>query len=203
MPAIRNDMNLLIHAASVYIPTPLKRRKLLELFACTAGASMGEAPKVDGLSYDELLREYARFTAAQANQALWREGVVAEKMTRRLYGGAYRMGQELRRTFRVTSTADALGAARVLYRALGIDLRATPDGEITVYRCFFSEYYSGPACRVIASLDEGLFAGLSGGGRLAFYRRITEGHECCKALLSPSVVNRSVVAARQCGEDNP
>jgi hypothetical protein len=91
------------------------------------------------------------------------------------------MGRELRGTFRVAGTADALAAARVLYRALGIDLRAAPGGEITVHRCFFSDYYSSPVCRLIASLDEGLFAGLSNGGQLAFTQRITEGNGCCKA----------------------
>jgi hypothetical protein len=196
-------MNLLIRAASVYTPTPLKRKKLLELFTCTAAAFGGEAPLVDGLSYEELLREYARFTAVQANQALRRDGVITEEIRRRLYDGAYRMGQELRRTFRVTSTADALAAARVLYRALEIDLRATAEGEITVARCFFSQCYSGPVCRVIASLDEGLFAGVSGGGRLAFSQRITEGHKCCQAFFIPSIVNQNVAAGSQCGEDNP
>jgi hypothetical protein len=203
-------MNLLIRAANVYTPTLLKRKKLLELFACTAGGFECEMPSVQGLPYDELLRSYARFTAAQANQALCLSGCHAERVfhsrsiaandqrsisvwespsgdlseiQRRLYDGAYRIGCDLRRTFRITNTVDALAAARVLYRALGIDLTATPAGEITVHRCFFSEFYSIQVCQLIASLDEGLFAGLSGGGRLAFNQRITEGRECCKASL--------------------
>jgi hypothetical protein len=175
---IHNRMNLLILAAGVYTPIPLKRRKLLELFACTAEAFGCEAPPAQGQSHEELLDAYARFTAAQASPAQ------APEIRLRLYDGALRMGRELRRTFRVRDTADALAAARVLYRALGIDLRAGPDGEITVRRCFFSAYYSAPVCRLIASLDEGLFAGLSDGGRLAFSQRITEGCECCRARLS-------------------
>jgi hypothetical protein len=186
--SIVHYMNLLIKAAEIYTPGAIKRKKLLELFACTAGAFGCEAPPTGGLSYEELLDAYARFTAAQASEALRREGLamtgvapdVAE-IRRRLYEGACRMGRELRRAFRVTNTADAMAAARVLYRALGIDLRATPSGEITIHRCFFSQYYSNPVCQVIAALDEGLFAGLSGGGQLAFTQRITEGNECCKA----------------------
>jgi hypothetical protein len=234
-------MNLLVKAAEIYTPGAIKRKKLLELLACTAGAFGCEAPPTGGLSYEELLDAYARFTGAQASEALRREGgVIASdlceeistpqewrelassqkpllamtrpqdrdeiasiqdaarssqkpldamtgvapdvvEIRRRLYEGAYRMGEELRRAFRVTNTADAMAAARVLYRALGIDLRATPSGEITIHRCFFSQYYSSPVCQVIASLDEGLFAGLSGGGQLAFTRRITEGHGCCTA----------------------
>jgi len=197
-------MNLLIRAANVYTPTPLKRKKLLELFACTAAAFECEMPRPQGLTYDELLRSYARFTAAQADQLLQHSemdapgstrGVIASdlreaisaprrevaEIRRRLYNGAYRMGAELRGTFRITNTADALAAARVLYRALGIDLQATADGKVTVRRCFFSEFYSGPVCRLIASLDEGLFAGLSGGGQLSFTQRITERNSCCEA----------------------
>jgi hypothetical protein len=246
-------MNLLIKAAEIYTPGAIKRKKLLDLLACTAGAFGCEAPPTGGLSYEELLDAYARFTAEQASEALRREGgVIASdlceaisapqerdeiassqkpllamtrpqerdeiassqkpllamtrpqerdeiassqkpllamtgvapdvvEIRRRLYEGAYRMGEGLRRAFRVTNTADAMAAARVLYRALGIDLRATTSGEITIHRCFFSQYYSGPVCQVIAALDEGLFAGLSGGGQLAFTRRITEGHGCCTA----------------------
>jgi hypothetical protein len=103
-------------------------------------------PRPQGLTYDELLRSYARFTAAQANEAVRRNGscapasptpVIASglrealspspvivsgrsraaactsamtgeapqrdlpRIRRRLYDGAYRMGAELRRAFRV------------------------------------------------------------------------------------------------------
>ena len=281
-------MNLLIQAANIYTPAALKRKKLEELFACTAAAFGCEMPGVQGLPYDELLQSYARFTAAQANQALRRaipdvlaqaaprgsatpdvlpkpataqakpqepllamtpsQGVIASgfceaistppviasgfceaisapgnrdeiassqepllamtadesgrdlaEVQRRLYDGAYRMGQELRRAFRVANTTDALAAARVLYRALGIDLRATPAGEVTVHRCFFSDYYSSPVCRVIASLDKGLFAGLSDGGQLSFTQRITEGSDCCKADFRPSPCDRGRSLTTQVG----
>ena len=228
-------MNLLIQAANIYTPAALKRKKLEDLFACTAAAFGCEMPGVQGLPYDELLQSYARFTAAQANQALRRGGgVIASgfceaisapgnrgeiassqepllamtadesgrdlaEVQRRLYDGAYRIGQELGRTFRVANTADALAAARLLYRALGIDLRATPAGEVTVHRCFFSEFYSSPVCQVIASLDKGLFAGLSDGGQLSFTQRITEGSDCCKADFRPSPCDRGRSLTTQVG----
>jgi hypothetical protein len=237
--SIVNYMNLLIKAAEIHTPVAIKRKKLLELFACTAGAFGCEAPPTGGLSYEELLDAYARFTAAQAGRAVRRgEGVIASdfceaisasqgrdeiassqtpllamtrgqgrdeiassqtpllamtgaapdvvETRRRLYEGAYRMGEELRRAFRVTNTADAMAAARVLYRGLGIDLQATPGGEIIIRRCFFSQYYSSPVCGVIAALDEGLFAGLSGGGQLAFTQRITKGNSHCEAHFRQS-----------------
>ncbi len=173
-------MNLLISAAEIYTPGPIKGRKLRGLFACTAAAFACDMPPIDGLAYDDLLAAYARFTAEQADRVI-RRGDNLGEIEDRLYAGAYRMGRELRATFRITTTAEALAAAKVLYRALGIDLRATPGGEITVHRCFFSAYYAAPVCRLIASLDAGLFAGLSNGGQLAFTRRITEGNDCCLA----------------------
>jgi hypothetical protein len=234
-------MNLIIAAASIYMPVFLKRKKLEELVAGTAEAFGCDMPPVGRLPYDQLLRAYACFTATQAEQVLKQEGVIASdlreevpagaeqaiassrtpplpgscrtallsqslpgasvatkqsrrgqqgrdlaEIRRRLYDGAYRMGQDLRRAFRVANTSDALAAARVLYRALGIDLQAAGGGEIVVRRCFFSQHYSGAVCQVIASLDEGLFAGLSNGGQLAFYQRITEGHECCQAHFRES-----------------
>jgi hypothetical protein len=195
-------VNLLIAAANIYTPAPIRRKGLLELFAVTATAFECEAPRVAGLPYNEMLRAYARFTAEQAGRALER-GADLPEIRDRLYAGACRMGGELRRAFRITSTADALAAAEVLYRALGIDLRATPQGEcgaeVTVRRCLFSDYYSGSVCRLIASLDGGLFAGLSDGGQLAFNQRITEGCESCKAEFRPSPCNRGRNLTTQAG----
>ena len=180
----REQMNLIIEAANLYMPAPVKRRGLLELFAITATAFECDAPHVAGVSHSEMLRAYALFTAEQAGQALERSADPRE-IQDRLYAGACRMGANLRHAFRITNDAEALAAAKVLYRALGIHLSASPRGqsgaEVTVRRCFFSDYYTRDTCRLIASLDAGLFAGLSGGGRLEFYRRITEGATCCKA----------------------
>jgi hypothetical protein len=56
-------------------------------------------------------------------------------------------------------------------------------GEITVRRCPFSDVYSVEVCRLVGALDSGLLAGLSGGDRLEFTQRITEGAPCCLARL--------------------
>ena len=193
-------MNLLISAAEIYTPEPIKQRKLRELFACTAAAFACDMPPTGGLSYDDLLAAYARFTAEQADRVIRRGDDLRRRSRSRLYAGAYRMGQELRGMFRITTTAEALAAARVLYRALGIDLHATPTGEITVRRCFFSAYYAAPVCRLIASLDEGLFAGLSNGGRLAF----TQAHHggellLCGALPGSALMRRAIVVGTGAG----
>jgi hypothetical protein len=161
----------------------VKRKGLRELFGCTATAFECEAPAVAGLPYDEMLRAYARFTAVQVEQALAR-GAGLPEVRCRLYTAAYRMGEELRRTFGITKTAEALATVELLYRALGItlhvELRGGSTAEVTVRRCLFSEYYSASVCQLVASLDDGLFSGLSG-GRLEFHRRITEGDGYCTA----------------------
>jgi hypothetical protein len=73
--------------------------------------------------------------------------------------------------------------SELVYKIIRIDLQGGPEGHILIRKCFFSHYYSYEVCRVISSLDEGLLAGISGGGRLKFDQRITEGHDCCRARL--------------------
>jgi hypothetical protein len=78
-------------------------------------------------------------------------------------------------------------AARVIYRLLGIDFRGRADGTIVIRRCGFSRVYSPRACELVSGLDEGLLAGLAGGGggrgRLVFASRITEGCARCEATF--------------------
>ena len=71
----------------------------------------------------------------------------------------------------------------LIYKVLKIEFQGEPRGNIVIKRCFFSAYYSRSVCQLISSLDEGLLTGLSGGGKLIFSQRITEGHECCRAYL--------------------
>jgi hypothetical protein len=75
----------------------------------------------------------------------------------------------------------ALG--QILYRAIGIEIQGDGQGNVTVKRCYFSQFYAGSVCDLISALDDGLFAGLSGGGRLTFSERLTEGSGCCRAKL--------------------
>lgn len=78
---------------------------------------------------------------------------------------------------------------RSLYRAIGIDFAGELRGElpgglpreVVIGRCFFSRFYSEGVCRLISALDSGVAAGISGGGQLEFYQRLSEGHECCWA----------------------
>lgn len=173
-------MNLMLSLLQLYVPGRLKKRQLAELFECTATAFGGEVPETAGHSFDERLQAYARFTAAQAEAAIQR-GDNLKALRDRLYRNAYQLGRELRKRLHVSSTGEAMAATRILYRAIGIELRGPIEGEIEVGQCLFSRFYSSQVCQVVSALDAGMVAGLSDGGRLTFYQRITEGRGCCRA----------------------
>lgn len=164
-------------------PRRLVRGGILRALCAATAAAMGrEPPRSTGLGYPERLRAYAEFTAAGAREALERDGAAA--LRDRLRARAYDLGLGLRRRLHLLATSDAMAAARVLYGAIGIDFEGDAQGRITVRSCYFSRSYTPEVCRLISALDEGLLAGLSGGGRLTFRRRITEGAEHCRACLS-------------------
>ena len=173
-------MNPTLALARLYTPTWLKKRQLAELFECTAAAFGGEAPATAGLSFDERLLEYARFTAARAEATIRRDDD-PEALRDRLYQNAYHLGRRLRKRLRVSNADEAMAATRLLYQCLRVDLRGPVEGEIEVGRCFFSQFYSSQVCQVVSALDAGVVAGLSDGGQLTFYQRITEGHDRCRA----------------------
>jgi hypothetical protein len=176
-------MNLKLLVARWYIPGSYRKAKLAELDSITARAFAGEhAPAHDG-NFNSLLSGFARSTAQRAAQATRKRGSL-ETLQSRLYAGAYRMGRELRRELGVKSGRDFRMAVRAIYRALRIDFSCGENGEFTVSRCFFSAYYNAEVCRIVSWLDAGLVAGLSGGLRMDFTRRITENSCCCKGRIA-------------------
>lgn len=176
-------MNIMLSLSAQWLPQSVRKRQLRKLLRLTAEAFGAAAPTLQGLSFDDSLKTFASFTRDQAEKALHSEQDL-DSVTARLYHGAYQLGAQYRGWFRVRSLGDVLSAARVLYSFCKIDFRGTKDGQVTIARCFFSEYYSGAVCRVISSLDAGLLAGLSGGRQLTFRQRITEGADACTGLLS-------------------
>jgi hypothetical protein len=173
-------MNLRLLALKIYIPAFIKKKKLDELFQLTAHAFGCEAPKRKGNSYNERLKSYAMFTRCKAEICLQEEKKLKEVKTR-LFQSAYRLGRKIRRKFCLRSPNEIMEMSRILYRILGIDFEGTTCGDVTIKSCLFSNYYSPRICQLISSLDEGLAAGLSEGGRLSFSQRITEDKDCCKA----------------------
>lgn len=166
----------------IFVPEFIKKKKLTELFRLTADAFQRELPELRGLSFAECLEKYALFTKEQAECCLKR-GQPVEKVKLRLYQNSNFFGQSLRKSLRITTWEEAVNVLETVYKLTGIDFQYGRQGEITVRQCFFSKYYTAEVCMLISSLDEGLAAGLSGGGRLCFDQRITEGCSCCNGYL--------------------
>jgi hypothetical protein len=188
--------NIRLAAARVLVPRRARRRALEQLFARTAAAFGSPVPPPRGRGPSARLAEYARFTREQADEALAAcaddrgpgGGAAADDgraalagLERRLYRAARGLGGRYRVMLRVRSPGEALAAARILYRGLGIDFRAATDGEIVIRSCSFAPHYTPRVCAVVSALDRGLLAGLAGGGELDFRQRLTEGACCCRA----------------------
>jgi predicted ArsR family transcriptional regulator len=183
--------NLRLTAARLYIPRRARRQALEELFSRTAAAFGSPVPPARGRGPEARLAEYARFTRDRAEKALAggaaRSGGACGDQTalaaleRRLYRAACGLGGRYRLRLAVRSVREALAAARLIYRQLGIDFRSSPDGQIVIHRCFFSDLYTPRVCALVSALDRGLMAGLAGGGELRFAQRLTEGARCCQA----------------------
>jgi len=176
-------MNLLVKLLPQRLPVPIRREILAELFEATAEAFEHPAPAQNHLSYDERLRTYALFTREQAEKAL-QSGRDIPALKTRLYRNAYPLGRRLRKWFGVNTMGAVMELGQILYRAIGVEIQGDTQGNVTVERCYFSQFYSGPVCDLISALDDGVFSGLSGGGRLAFSQRLTEGRECCRAKIT-------------------
>ncbi len=174
---------LIVRALEIYTPEFVKRRAIAELFHATAAAFEADVPSIGGLGSQTCLSEYARFTQRQAEQAL-RDGRAVAVIKQRLYWNAVAMGARYGRWLRLWSAADVMAVGRVLYRILETDFQGDAAGEVVVSRCYFSRYFSADVCRLMSAADDGLFAGLSNGGRLTFSARITEGRPCCRAQFT-------------------
>lgn len=176
-------MNLALALGRVYVPAAIRRSQLRRLLICTAAAFGRPAPPM-GLSFAGALRTYALFTRDLMEES-FRLGEDETKLQARLYRNAYEFGSELRKTLRPATPDEVRAALVLLYRAIGIKISFDADGDATVRACYFSTYFAGRDCRLISALDAGVAAGLSGGGRLVFTQRMTEGHEHCLARLEP------------------
>lgn len=173
---------MLLKIMQIYTPGFIKKNKLNELFRLTADAFQSEVPELKGISYAECLTKYALFTQKQAESCL-QSGCSSDGVKYRLYQNACIFGQNLRKQLHISTWEEAAKALSIIYELIGIDFRCDRQGEYIIRQCFFSKYYSKGVCDIISSLDEGLAAGLSGGGRLCFNQRITEGGCCCKGYF--------------------
>jgi hypothetical protein len=173
-------VKLFLKIAQWYIPARLKKRELKKLFNITSEIFGCAAPSIAGLSFEESIARYAQFTRALVDQS--HEGPdTLKRIQDALFQQAYEFGNTYRKIFRVSTMHEAMDAGKILYRILGINFQSTAVGRIEILSCVFSTYYSASTCNVMSFLDAGFMAGLSGGGRLTFSQRITEGYHCCRA----------------------
>lgn len=173
-------MNVVLKLLQFYFPRFIKKKKLEQLFVITAHAFGCEAPQIKGLAFEQCLQKYALFTKEQVEKYI-EAGYDINNLKEKLYHGAYQLGQDLRKDFGITTPKEVMMMSRIIYNLLGIDFRSGTKNQVIIKQCFFSRFYSPEICKVISSLDEGAAAGLSDGGSLCFYQRITEGNDCCRA----------------------
>jgi hypothetical protein len=175
-------VSLRLALASLPLPAWARRWGLRELARRTARAFGAKAPDVAG-PFPAALRRYAAFTREQADRAL-ADAARTPVARARLRAEAFDLGAALRRRLGVRSRADAMRAARLVYRIVDVEFQGDADGEIRVARCAFSALYAPTTCDLISAFDEGLLAGLAGEGRLHFSRRISEGAGWCAATFT-------------------
>ena len=175
-------MSVLLKILPQNLPVFIRKAILAELFKATADAFVTTTPVLRHLSYSARLQTYAEFTKEQAEKTL-SSGIDAGVVKERLYQNAYALGKRLWKWFSIETIEEVMRLGQILYRVIGVEIYGNAKGELMVKRCFFSQQYSSPVCSLISSLDEGLFSGLSGGRRLTFSERLTEGKEYCTAKL--------------------
>ena len=165
------------------LPLGARRREIERLFARTAAAFGSPVLSRRTRGAGGRLKEYALFTRDCAEAALSGGGKL-QALDSRLFGAALALGGGYRLRLRVRGTRDAMAAARLIYRGLGIDFRGSTEGSVVIRRCAFAAVYTPRVCALVSALDRGLLAGLTGGGVLEFRQRITEGADSCRACLT-------------------
>ncbi|MBS1226374.1 MAG: hypothetical protein H6R32_308 [Candidatus Aminicenantes bacterium] len=173
-------MNIRLRLAELHVPARIRLEKIRELAALTARAFGTAPPLLSDRPVRRALEDYARFTRESADRAVG-DKADPELLAAGLRREAFAFGRKLAAEFGIRDRGEARRLIRLAYRAIGIDLRLEADGTILVSRCLFREFYTPGTCRLIASLDEGLMAGIGGGGRLEFSDRLTSGEAACRA----------------------
>ncbi len=175
-------MNVRLGLAALGLPFPIRNKMFGEFFGLTARSFGAAVPDLRGLSYRRRLALYREFTFERAAQA--QPGTPAGNAAEAKLGENGRaFGLRIRKLLRVETAAEAMAAARILYRSVGIDFAGEARGEIAIRRCYFAGRYTPGVCRLVSALDEGVLAGLHGGGRLEFRSRLTDGAAACLATF--------------------
>lgn len=179
-------MSLILNLLSFYTPERVKKKEIYQLFKVTVDAFNLKMPKFDlkKISRGKFLKEYALFTKEKTTKFIKTHGIDSEELIElknRLYESSYEMGKEIKKNLKIKNSGEILKVMKLIYKIIKIDFKKGKNGVVIINNCFFSSYYDQDICGVISSLDKGLAAGISGGGKLEFFQRITDGKDCCSA----------------------
>jgi hypothetical protein len=175
-------MNMRLLLLRLHTPASIRRSILRDLIGATARAFERESPDTAKLTGSELMAIAIECSCSWAEEAT-RTGEDLDRLHRRMFCEASGLGRRARRRLHVSSEAEGMAAARIIYGAIGIDFRHRGSGHIEVPRCAFARAYGPEVCRLMCSMDSGLIAGLTGADGLRFTERITEGATACRALV--------------------
>lgn len=167
---------MLLALCMKYRPECVTRLQLQVLLDTTARAFALPGKKIRSRTARGALREYAAFTGK-----CMKYGKADPKKLRE---EAYRTGNLIRRITGFRKRRDIERLIFYLYRNMRIAMSGHIPGEIIVSRCYFGRFYSPEQCALMSFVDEGIIAGISGGGKLEFAERITEGCGRCLACFS-------------------
>jgi hypothetical protein len=174
-----NPRLLLLRA---HVPAAVRRGVLRDLIDAIARAFDRQPPDTARLTEPELIAHLIECSRSWGEEAI-RAGSDLDRLHHRMFREASGLGRRARQRLHVSSEADGLAAARILYRVIGIDFRPRGTREVSIPRCAFASAYVPDVCRLMSSMDSGLVAGLTGARGLRFTERITEGAAACHALV--------------------
>lgn len=104
-----------------------------------------------------------------------------------MFKAGYIMGSDAQKRLGIgKSVKEAIIAARILYKVLGINFTLEENGEETVLKvktCALATQYSPETCMIMSAVDEGVLKGLNEKMGMIFVERITEGAEECTACI--------------------
>jgi hypothetical protein len=105
-----------------------------------------------------------------------------------MFKAGYKMGCEARERLGVgENIEDAIAAANILYKVLGIKFHVENRGKDLILRvnsCALAVQYTPETCEIMSTVDKGVLKGLNSNMDLEFIDRITEGAEECKACIN-------------------
>ncbi|MBZ2164883.1 hypothetical protein [Methanobacterium spitsbergense] len=105
-----------------------------------------------------------------------------------MFKAGYELGCEAKKRLGVGSDIkDALVAARILYKVLGIKFSIEENEQtvlLLVKYCALANHYTPETCKIMSAADEGVLKGLNEKMDMKFFKRITEGSKNCKACIN-------------------